>query len=142
MASDKAFLGRGWRFPPSFDKIGGSASVEMVEADLDIHQSLMVLFSTVQGERVMLPDYGCSLNRHVFDAMNQHTMTQLRTLIEDAVLRYEPRIVLEDVAFDMSDAVNGLLRITLAYQVRQTNARSNMVFPFYLSEGTNVRGIG
>jgi uncharacterized protein len=145
ITDDKAFLGRGWQFPPSFEKAdphsrnGGIA--RMAEAEADIHQSLMVLFSTVQGERVMLPDYGCPLHLHVFDAMNQHNMTLLQSMIADAVLRYEPRIVLEDVAFDLSDASDGRLRITLTYLIRATNTRSNMVFPFYQSEGTNVRVI-
>ncbi|WP_322044101.1 GPW/gp25 family protein [Paraburkholderia sp. J67] len=138
-ADDKAFLGRGWQFPPSFDKAG--AGVLMAEAEADIHQSLMVLFSTVPGERVMLPDYGCPLHLHVFDAMDQYNLTLLQSLISDAVLRYEPRILLEEVDFDLSRAMDGLLRITLTYLIRQTNTRSNMVFPFYRSEGTNVRTI-
>ncbi|TKC88722.1 hypothetical protein FAZ69_13295 [Trinickia terrae] len=142
---DKVFLGRGWQFPPSFDKAGADArpgaSALMAQAEADIHQSLMVLFSTVPGERVMLPDYGCPLHLHVFDAMNQHNLALLQSLIADAVLRYEPRILLEDVAFDLSGATDGLLRITLTYLIRQTNTRSNMVFPFYQSEGTNVRAI-
>jgi phage baseplate assembly protein W len=139
-ADNKLFLGRGWQFPPSFDRLSGQ--VGMVAAEEDIRQSLMILFSTVPGERVMLPEYGCPLHLHVFDAMTQHNLTHLNSLISDAVLRYEPRILLEDVQFDTSGALDGLLRITLVYLIRQTNTRSNMVFPFYFGEGTNVRRIG
>ncbi|RDU97549.1 GPW/gp25 family protein [Trinickia dinghuensis] len=139
MASDTRFLGRGWQFPPTFDK--ASAGVQMAEAEEDIRQSLRILFNTAPGERIMLPGYGCALQQHVFDLMNANTLTLLETLISDAVLRYEPRILLENVDFDLSDATDGLLRITLTYLVRQTNTRSNMVFPFYLAEGTNVRTI-
>ena len=53
--------------------------------------------------------------------------------------RLEPRILLEDVIFDLSGAMQGELRITLDYLIRQTNTRSNMVFPFYFAEGTHVR---
>lgn len=144
-SDNKQFLGRGWRFPPTFDHAHGvtgvTGEVDMVSAEEDIRQSLMILFSTAPGERVMLPRYGCPLHLHVFDGMNQHTMTQLRGLISDAVLRYEPRIDLEDIVFDTGGALDGQLRIRLVYMVRQTNARSNMVFPFYFSEGTNVRRI-
>ena len=74
-------------------------------------------------------------------AMNQHNLTQLHSLIQDAILRYEPRILLEDVQFDTQGALGGELRITLVYLIRQTNTRSNMVFPFYFAEGSNVRRI-
>lgn len=145
-ADNKQFLGRGWQFPPTFDRArsvnGLSGEADMVTAEEDIRQSLMILFSTVPGERVMLPGYGCPLHLHVFDSMNQHTLTHLQSLISDAVLRYEPRILLEDVQFDRSGALDGQLRITLVYLIRQTNTRSNMVFPFYFAEGTNVRRIG
>jgi len=33
----------------------------------------------------------------------------------------------------------GRLDILLDYTVRETNARANMVYPFYLLEGTNLR---
>lgn len=138
---DKQFLGRGWQFPPGFEKAGDNSGVLMVSAEADIRQSLMVLFSTVPGERVMRPDYGCPLHLHVFDGMDQHTLTHLRSLIADAVLRHEPRIALEDVQFDVSGQADGILRITLVCLIRQTNTRSNMVFPFYMGEGTNVRRI-
>lgn len=144
MAENKQFLGRGWAFPPTFERTGAEPGgrVRMVAAELDVRQSLVILFSTVPGERVMLPGYGCPLERHLFDAIDQHTLTRLEGLIRDAVLRYEPRILLEEVGFDTSGAIGGELRITLVYLIRATNTRSNMVFPFYLNEGTNVRRIG
>jgi uncharacterized protein len=143
MAENEQFLGRGWSFPPTFERrppeLGGT--VCMVAAETDIHQSLVILFSTVPGERVMLPDYGCPLDRHLFENIDQNLLTRLEGLIRDAVLRYEPRILLEDVGFDTSRMLDGELRITLVYLVRITNTRSNMVFPFYLREGTNGRRI-
>jgi len=74
----------------------------------------------------------------VFDTIDHHNLALLRSLISDAVLRYERRIVLEDLQFDVSAAIEGVLQITLAYRILQTNTRSNMVFPFYLAEGRNV----
>lgn len=142
MAESKQFLGRGWGFPPTFQRESGQGgTVCMVAADEDIRQSLLILFSTVPGERVMLPGYGCQLHRHVFDPMNQHTKTQLEVLISDAILRFEPRILLEEMQFDMAGALDGQLNITLMYLIRATNTRSNMVFPFYTTEGNNVRRI-
>lgn len=136
MPDNTSFLGRGWAFPPTFARAGGAA---MVAGADDIYQSLVILFSTVPGERVMLPGYGCPLDRHVFAPIDQHTLTLLDSMIRDAVLRYEPRILLEDVHFDTTQALDGLLRITLLCIIRTTNTRSNMVFPFYFAEGNNGR---
>jgi len=144
MAQNKQFLGRGWSFPPTFERgrSGQAGSVAMVAAETDIQQSLVILMSTAPGERIMLPGYGCPLDRHVFDVIDQHTLTLLESMIRDAVLRYEPRILLEDVQFDSARAIDGELRITLVYMIRITNTRSNMVFPFYLSEANDARRIG
>jgi len=139
MVSDnQQFVAHGWQFPPSFEKQDDHAGAIMVAAETGIRQSLMVLFSTAPGERVLLPEYGCPLHLQVFDTIDHHNLALLRSLISDAVLRYERRIVLEDLQFDVSAAIEGVLQITLAYRILQTNTRSNMVFPFYLAEGRNV----
>ena len=49
---------------------------------------------------------------------------------------YEPRVTLNEVTFDLESIYDGVLIICLDYMVRRTNSRSNMVFPFYLREGT------
>ena len=97
-AGDRRFLGRGWRFPPHFDRNSGEA--EMVEAEQDIRESLFVLMSTIRGERVMLPDYGMGLQLRVFDGTDLGTLSQIRSQIADAILFYEPRIKVERIEID------------------------------------------
>ena len=128
------FLGRGWAFPPAFDLTSGQ--VQMVEADKDIHQSLEILFSTIPGERIMEPDYGCDLKAHVFDTIDETTLTHIKTLITDAILYFEPRIIVDDVTFDTTGIDDGVLRINLEYVIEMTNSRSNLVIPYSFSEGT------
>ena len=111
----------------------------MVEADEDIRQSLAILFSTTPGERVMAPDYGCNLKAYVFDTVDETTLTHMKTVIAEAILFFEPRIILEDVGFDVTHIADGVLNINLDYIVEATNSRSNLVFPYYLSEGTLAR---
>lgn len=134
--SDRAFLGRGWSFPPTFDP--ATTSVRMVSEEEDIIQSLYILFTTRPGERVMHPRYGCDLFSQVFERIDTLTETFMEGLIADAVLYFEPRITLEEIAFNEDDAQDGLLYIRLVYTVRKTNSRSNVVFPFYLREGTHI----
>ena len=139
MASD--FLGRGWSFPPQFDRDEG---VRMVSGETDILQSLHVLFSTIRSERVMLPDYGSELSTLVFDNVDAGFALRVRHLVRDAILHYEPRILVEerDVVVCVDPDEPGLVWIKLAFTIAQTNTRSNMVYPFYQAEGNNVRPLG
>ena len=135
---DKAFLGTGWSFPPEFNRL--AHKVKMVSQEEDIRQSLWILFSTTPGERIMQPVYGCGLKAMVFENINESIETEIKDIIEQAILFFEPRITLNRVDLDTSEIVNGLLKIMLEYTVRSTNSRSNMVYPFYLQEGTYIRG--
>ena len=137
MKHKKTFLGIGWKFPPTFDKKTGS--VVLVSEEEDIRESLLILLSTKPGERVMLPDYGCDLTSSVFEPIDSTLINQIKRKIEFAVLYYEPRIILEDIEIEPGTENDGLLMIELIYTVRKTNKRSNMVYPYYIIEGTDVR---
>ena len=128
-----AFLGRGWSFPPTLTDGG----VAMAAYEEDIEQSLRVLFGTSPGERICRYDYGCPLRRYAFEPMTTQTTVRMRNDITRAVILYEPRITLEDVSFEEQPA-EGVLLIRLTYTVIRTNNRNNMVYPFYLNEGTNI----
>jgi len=136
METDNAFLGRGWGFPPTFDK--ASKSVGMLEEEKDIESSLEILLSTRLGERIMQPNYGCNLDEMVFEAMNLTMLTYMKDLVENAILYYEPRIDLEKIEIDTSQELEGILLIIIDFTVRTTNSRYNYVFPFYKNEGSNL----
>ena len=134
--NDAGFLGRGWGFPPAFT--GGGRRARMAEAESDIQESLFVLLSTSPGERIMQPDYGCGLRDMVWENFDSSTVTDLVDRVERAILFFEPRIVVDEVAVDLSREDEGILSIDVHYRVRGTNNRSNMVYPFYFLEGTNL----
>jgi phage baseplate assembly protein W len=136
---DKAFLGVGWSFPPEFHRHADALGVKMVAQETDIEESLEILLSTSPGERLMQPSYGCGLHAKVFDTINESTITQLKDLIDRAVLFFEPRITLDNIDIDTEDAFDGVLKIRLDYTVRKTNSRSNIVYPFYYLEGSQVQ---
>ena len=142
------FLGRGWRFPPRFDlafdargRPAGPGTVAMVAGEADIRESLYLLFSTLRGERVLLPTYGSALAEHVLDPTDATDLGRLRSQIEDSILLFEPRIKVEEVDFDHSRLSEGCLMIRVSYWIPSVNSRSNMVYPFYFGEGTNIRRI-
>jgi len=133
---DAGFLGRGWAFPPRVNGYtGGAVLVEQAE---DVADSLRILMSTRPGERIMQADYGCRLHDLVFETNSPETRSAAETAIRQAVLFYEPRITLHRVEVDLVDWLEGRMSVELSYSIDATNSRANMVFPFYLTEGTLV----
>lgn len=127
------FLGRGWQFPPSFT--AGGAGVLQVAGEDCIRQSLAILLTTAQGERVMREDFGCDLHRFMFEEMDSRLAGEIAGFVKSALLRHEPRIVVESVDADAGGAPDGALNIRVSYCIPATNSRYNLVYPFYLREG-------
>lgn len=138
--SSESFLGRGWKFPIEFrkSKTQGGAVV-MLQGEEDIRNSLDVLFATKAGERVMHTSYGSALDTFLFMPINKSVITYMQSLITDAILFNEPRIILNDVEVEQSVFENGRLDINIIYTINATNNRYNYVFPFYINEATNLK---
>ncbi len=133
---NKSFLGRGWSFPPEFNR--ESKAVKMLEDEEDIRSSLHILLSTRPGERVMVPGYGCNLDELLFSPLNLTIKTYVVDLIRTAILYYEPRIDVNKIEIDQTDEFYGVLLIRIDYTIRVTNSRMNMVYPFYKEEGNEL----
>ncbi|MEM0995870.1 MAG: GPW/gp25 family protein [Bacteroidota bacterium] len=131
--SETGFLGRGWAFPPTFDRRTGTAMVADAE---DIQQSLEVLLHTLPGERVMLSAYGTDLNSYMFEPGSRSLQSLIESSLKDAINAYEPRIILQKISVDIDQIVDGKLLINLDYSIIGTNTRNNIVFPYYFQEGT------
>lgn len=131
-----SFLGKGWAFPPSFDL--DSKLVEMIAAEPDIQQSIRIILGTQPTERMMDPKFGCDLISYVFETNDPTYLTMLRDTIKDALLFYEPRIKVHEIKFGKEKLPEGILMIHIDYTVIITNSRSNMVYPYYFNEGTNL----
>ncbi|MFO7845054.1 MAG: GPW/gp25 family protein [Balneolaceae bacterium] len=134
---NRSFLGRGWKFPPSFNRTRRHA--EMVEHEEDIREALYIILLTTKGERILQPEFGSDLKRHLFDSITNTKITQLTEDIRRAILMGEPRVICESVEARHDTETDGLLLFKITYVVRSTNNRSNIVFPFYIDEGTSVR---
>jgi len=136
MKYNKSFLGVGWKFPPEFDK--REKSVVLVSEEQDIRESLFILLSTRPGERVMQPKYGCNLSLLNFESISDALVNRAKEIIHKAVLNFEARIQLEDVIVVERDDLEGKLVFQLVYTIRKTNKRSNIVYPYYILEGTEI----
>ena len=123
------FIGRGWTFPVRFTARGGVALTSGTE---EVDAALRMILSTAPGERVMRPEFGCRIWDLLFHPLDANTIGQMEQAVRDAVSQWEPRIDLEDVAVVPDEEDVGLVRIEIAYRLRATNDRRNLVYPFYI----------
>ena len=122
-------LGTGLSFPLSVDRTGGIA---LVSGETDIDQAIEIILSTAPGDRPMRPEFGCGVHDFVFDTIDASTVGRLETEVRRALDRWEPRIVVEEVEFDLSRVNDGQLLINIGYRLRATNHKRNLVYPFYV----------
>ena len=136
MADDQRFLGRGWGFPVTFGN--GGRTVTVAEAEEDIRQSLEILLSTHVGERVLNPTFGWKRDSLVFEPLSTSFAAYLAREIETAILFFEPRITLDTVNFESEPNQEGRVLIKIDYTIKATNTRTNLVYPFYVTEAVNA----
>ena len=129
----KSFLGIGWAFPPGVEADGSTAEAVYEE---DVRQAICIILGTNPGERVMRPDFGAGLKAFVFEPVNTNTTARIRNRVQESLVTWERRIDVETVKITPDRAEPFRLLIEVIYRVRATNAVHNLVYPFYLEEGT------
>ena len=112
----KEFLGRGWRFPFSFDP--GSGGLSVSEYEENIRQCITLILATKPGERQMLPKFGCRIHDLMFSPNNQGTARDIARRVEGALGRWEPRIEVQKV--DAWPDPGGTIRVQVNYKIRST----------------------
>ena len=129
-------VGRGWQFPV---KVGDRGQIETVGSDAKIKQSIWMILSTVPGERVMRPEFGCRIYELVFWPANSNTAAIAERFVEEALKWWEPRIVVLRVdavpaQFEEAElAGQAALLIEIHYQIKGQHDRRSLVYPFYLN---------
>ena len=120
-------LGSGLAFPLAVDARG---RVALARGEIDVEQAIGVILSTAPGERPMRPEFGCAVHDCVFERIDADTLRRIDDAVRVALDRWEPRIELEDIAFEPLTECELLVR--LKYRLRATNDVRNLVFPFYV----------
>jgi hypothetical protein len=126
------FLGVGWKSPVQRDSQG---EIALSRYEEDIQEALWIILSTAPGERLMRPDFGCGIHDYVFALNDMRTAGLVRLHVEEALTRWEPRILLQEVRVEPDPGDPALLLISIEYRVRATDSRFNLVYPFYLERG-------
>lgn len=119
MARD--FLGVDTQFPIK----GKFKRVDEIDVVL---QDIQILIGTLQGERVMRPNYGCRLYTRMWDSIEDVAQQGVND-IRDAIRDFEPRVDLLRVEAVVSRE-QGMIRFIVSFRLKNTNTAANLVFPF------------
>ncbi len=126
--SDSDFLGSGWKYPLKVH----SSVLQLSHGEDSIRESIMIILQTARGERVMRPTFGCSIHNYVFAPNNSTTARSLQRAVEESLLEFEPRVEVDQVRVYSDTGEENRLNIEIDYTVKSSNARGNLVYPFYL----------
>lgn len=126
---NREFLGQGWAFPLQFNPRG---QIALAAGDRDILQAIQLILSTMPGERVMRPEFGCRAWELVFSPIDAETISQMTNYVIAALNRWEPRIVVDDVEAYRDTADDGVLLMEIKYTVKATHDPRSIVYPFFI----------
>jgi len=135
---------RAWRFlHPDFDapeeaaglRVSACGGIDMVEGNDSVRQAVLLLLSTMPGERVMRPDYGCHLHHLVFAPNDATTAGLVIHYVRRAIDRWEPRIEILMLDAGANPVRPELLDVFLEYRVREMQRVEQVTFSVNLLGG-------
>ena len=126
------FIGTGFKFPI---RLNGRGGLSYVSGEQSIEEAVWIILSTPLKSRVMEPEFGCAIHNSLFAPNNANTIANVVHSVQDALVRFEPRIDVLDVRAESHPDSASTLLINIDYRVRANNAMHNLVYPFYINEG-------
>jgi phage baseplate assembly protein W len=122
-------IGSGVAFPLRVDRRGGLA---LSRDNDDVYEAIVLILGTAPGERPMRPEFGCGVHDYIFESVDAYAIGRIENEIRQALDRWEPRIEVLSVDFDLGASARGEILIDITYALRATNDVRNLVYPFYI----------
>lgn len=108
---------------PQKGKDGDFKTYEGLEVIL---QSIYVILNTPKGSRVWQPEFGCGLMEYVWDLADDKTISKMRSEIESALVRWEPRINLSSVSVEFNPYKQGVVNISIDFNYSGKDYTKNL----------------
>lgn len=129
MADAADLYGRSVGFPP---RVGPDGKVLWSAGELNVRESICIILRTRPGERLMRPDFGCGLDRYLFEPNNISTLRLIQEEVKRAILRWEPRVTLNDIQVATNQNDPRAVDITIYYTLVATRQRERLNLTFAL----------
>jgi phage baseplate assembly protein W len=113
----------GW---PLFALPDENGNLDYPTLEDSVRQLIRVILSTRPGEQLMRPDFGGGLDTLLNEPNTLATRRRIRDLVQDALSRWERRILLDRVEAWEVDGDPGQVRVEIAYRLARTGAPAQM----------------
>ncbi len=131
-----------WQFiHPDFDRLRGNSGltcnqegkVSLVTGKMAVRQSILLLLSTIPGERIRRPDYGCDLYRLTFMPNDPTTHGLAIHYVRQALEQWEPRIKINKIdAYSSANEMISKIDINLEYEIKTLKMNDELVLTLTL----------
>ena len=123
----------GWPLLPLPDEHGSLAWPDLAQS---VREGIRIILSTRPGEQLMRPEYGGGLERLLHEPNTVATRREIRDLVNDALQRWERRILLDSVeVWEVPDQPSQL-RVEIAYRLARNGAPGAMNVTVQLEGGS------
>lgn len=131
VSRDRDFLGQGFAFPM---QVGALGRIRLATGEEDIAQSIHIILSTVPGERVMRPTFGCRAWELLFDPNHAATHSLMEQYVREALAMWEPRIVVIEVRAARDPHEGQRMTVRIDYEIKPTHDPRSIVYPFSVAD--------
>ena len=100
--------------------LSSGGRVAMVDMSESVRQAIFILLTTIPGERVMRPEYGCDLAQLVFSPNDETTAGLAIHYVRRALDLFEPRVEVVRIDAGANPDDSGRLDVVLDYRIRAT----------------------
>lgn len=117
------WIGRGISFPP---RVGPDGRIAWSAGADNVRDCIRVILTTEPRQRLQLPDFGCGLNRLLFEPNTAATRQQVQDQVRKALARWEPRITVESVSVESDAQDPQSAVVTITYRLISTQDRERV----------------
>jgi uncharacterized protein len=121
--SEADLYGKSLSFPP---RVGANGQMVWSGGELNVRESIAIILQTQPGERLLMPEFGCGLERFLFEPNNIATLRQIQEEVKRAIVRWERRVRLDDVQVSSNPADARAVDITLYYTLVATQKQERL----------------
>jgi phage baseplate assembly protein W len=113
----------GWPLLPLPDEHGSLAWPELAKS---VRDGIRIILSTRPSEQLMRAEFGGGLDRMLQEPNTVATRREMRDLVQDALTRWERRILLDAVEVWEVDGDASQVRVEIAYRLARTGEAGAM----------------
>jgi phage baseplate assembly protein W len=84
-----------------------------------IFNSIYNIFTWIQGERILNPDFGSKLHTYLYEGITEENKEAIAAEIRGVCVKYEPRINVVDIipVNDIDDQENNTVRLDIKFEI-------------------------